>query len=225
MRIFTSRNLLAILISAAFLFIGTAAHAYAQAPPAQRDDAWSALKTGDGLMFIWNRPGLSFTISIKGNEVRPMDAGENIFFVVDGLVLQIQSLPITNFAADARKNKLSDEAILSDHRDWEAGFIENELLHKKISVKSSAEKLPNGMQALVWQYDLPEGFRNPDAHTQMYVTVVAKDYLILVNSVAKSASSEAAVQNFLRTTISTLKISSERIDIEKEQEKLRKSQP
>jgi hypothetical protein len=226
MRIFASRNLLVILISAALLFIGlTAANAPAQEPAAQQRDGWSALKTGDGVLFIWNRTGLSFTISIKGNEVRPMDAGENIFFMVDGLVLQIQSLPITDFAADARKNKLSDEAILGAHRDWEVGFIENELLHKKISVKSSAEKLPNGMQALVWQYDLPEGFRNPDAHTQMYVTVVAKDYLILLNSVAKSTSAEPAIQNFLRANMSTLKISAERIDVEKEQEKLRKSQP
>lgn len=226
MRVLSSRNLPVILLSAALLFIGaTAASAHSRVPQAPQGDGWTALKTADGLLFIWNQPGLSFTISIKGNEIRPLDAGQNIFFEVDGLLLQIQSLPITNFAADARKNHLSDEAILNAHRDWEVGFIENELLHQKISVKSSAEKLPNGTQALAWQYDLPEGLRNPDAHTQMYLVLIAKDYVILLNSVAKSASSEPAVQNFLRTNMSTLKISSERIDVKKEQEKIRKGQP
>jgi hypothetical protein len=231
MRALASRNLTLILAGVTVLFPFTA-HAETTWPSSvfhsssqKPEDRWTALYSGDGILFIWNRPGLSFTLSLKGKEVRPQDAGENIFFVIDGMVLQIQSLPIANFAVDARKNKLSDDAILNAHRDWESGFIENELLHRKISVKSATEKLTNGQQAMLWQYELPEGFRNPDAKTQMYVTVIAKDYLILLNSVANDAFSEDKVTSFLKTTMSTLKISSERIDVTKEQEKLRKSQP
>jgi len=220
MQIIASRNLAAILITALL-----SCAVMATAGRAQQQEERAAVKTTDGLLFIWNRPDMSFSISIKGNEVKPLDAGGNVFLTVDGKVLQIQSLPISNFAPDARKDKLSDDAILAAHRDWEAGFIENELLKKKISVKSSSERLPNGMRALLWQYDFPQGFENSDVKTQMYVTVVAKDYMILLNGVANSTFSEATVQNFLRTTMSTLKISSERIDIEKEQEKIRKSQP
>src|SRR6266446_134252 len=55
----------------------------------QQEDGWTAIKTDEGILFIWNRKDLSFTLSIKGNEIRPMNAGDNIFFVVDGLTLQI----------------------------------------------------------------------------------------------------------------------------------------
>jgi hypothetical protein len=220
MQIIASRRMAVILLSAMLLFpVATKGRS------PQQEDERAAVKTADGFLIIWNRPDLSFTISIKGKEVKPLDAGEHIFFTVDGKVLQIQSLPISNFAPDARKDKLSDDAILNAHRDWERAFIESELLHQPISVKSSAEKLPNGMQAMIWQYDLPKDVANSDARTQMYVTVVAKDYLILMNGVVNSDFSEAQVRSFLAATMSTLKISSERIDVNKEQEKARKGQP
>jgi hypothetical protein len=190
--------------------------------PRHQEDGWTALKTADGLLFVWNRPGLGFTLSIKGNEIKPTEGGENIFFLVDDVVLQIQSLPISNFAPEAGKAKLNDEAVLMAHRDWEAKFIENELLRRKISVQSASEKIANGMAALVWQYELPEGFKGPDAQKQMYVTVVAKGYVILLNGVVSSTASEATVRQFLLDTVATLKVSSERIDVKKEQEKIRK---
>jgi hypothetical protein len=188
----------------------------------QQEDGWTAIKTDDGILFIWNRKDLSFTLSIKGNEIRPVDAGENIFFLVDGLLLQSQSLPISNFASDARKNKLDDKAILMAHRDWETKFLETELLHSKITTQSSSVKSANGTEALLWQYDLPEGFRNPDARTQMYLSVVAKDYVILLNSVINSTASDTTVRSFLLDKISTLKVSQDRIDVKKMQEAIRK---
>lgn len=188
----------------------------------QQEDGWTAIKTDEGILFIWNRKDLSFTLSIKGNEIRPMDAGENIFFAVDGLVLQIQSLPISNFAPDARTKKLDEKSILMAHRDWEVRFLENELLHSKLTVQSSSEKLANGREALIWQFDLPEGFRNADATKQMYLSVVAKDYIVLLNGVVNATASESTVRNFLLEKIATLKISADRIDVKKLQESIRK---
>ena|SRR6202140_2962584 len=190
-----------------------------------QDDGWTALKTDDGVLFIWNRPGLSFTLSIKGHEIRPMDSGENIFFMVDGLVLQIQSLPISNFAPDAKKNKPDDKSILIAHRNWESKFLEESLLHNKLTIQSANEKLANGTEVLVWQFDLPEGLKNGDAQKQIYVTVVAKDYVILLNGVVNETASEAKVRSFLLDKISTLKISPGRFDVKKLQEAIRKGAP
>ncbi len=203
---------------------GYCAHAlsapFARATWAQ-EDGWTALKTADGIFFIWNRPGMSFTLNIKGNNIQPMDAGENVFFKVDGLTLQIQSLPLKNFAPHARKNKLDDKAILNAHRDWETKFIEDKLLKKKISVVTSSEKLSNGIEALIWEYEMPEGFKNPDAHKQMYVSVVARDYLILLNGVVSAKDSDAAVRSFLLEKMNTLKITANPIDLKKAQEAIR----
>jgi len=190
-----------------------------------QDDGWTALTTVDGVLFVWNRTDLSFTLSIWGNEIRPMAAGDNIFFTVDGLVLQIQSLPISNFAPDAKKNKLDDKSILIAHRNWESKFLEEEILHSKLTIQSANEKLANGSDALVWQFDVPQGLQNGDARKQIYVTVVAKDYVILLNGVVTDAASEAAVRSFLLSEISTVKISPNRIDVKKLQEAIRKGTP
>lgn len=123
---------------------------------------------------------------------------------------------------DARKNKLDDKAILLAHQSWEKKFIEDELLHSKLKLQSSGEKLANGSDALIWQYDLPENLKNRDAQKQVYLTIVAKDFVILLNSVVDATSSEATVHKLLLDTISTLKLSSERIDVKRLQEAIRK---
>ncbi len=213
-----------LLVSVALITIVSSANAAAPASYSliTQEDGWTALKTDDGILFVWNRTGLHFTLSVKGKDIRPMNDPNNIFFVVDGLILQIQSLPISNFAPDARKNKLDDKTILLAHRDWESGFLETELLHTKIKVKSATEKLSAGIDALIWQYDLPENLKNPDATGQMYLTRVAQDYVILLNAVTSPAVTESAARRFLLDTIATLKISQDRIDIKKLQEAIQK---
>jgi len=221
MPILTSRRIKSLIVAITFAITAFHGNALIALPFAQ-EDGWTALKTEDGILFIWNWPNLGFTLSIKGSDIRPMDDKQNIFFVVDGMVLQIQSLPITNFAPDARKNKLDGKAILAAHRDWETRFLENELLHQKIAVQSSLEKLTDGSEVLIWSYELPEGFRNPDAQKQVYATVIARDYLILLNGVVGEGGSEANVRQFLLRNLSTLKFSADRVDVKKVQEAIRK---
>jgi len=208
----------------AFLFVVSASETPAlsiRADSTSQEDGWTALKTDAGILFVWNRKDLSFTLLVKGNEIRPMDTGDNIFFSVDGLPFQIQSLPISNFAPDARKNKLDEKAILFAHRDWEAKFIAEELLHHKLTVQTSVVKLTNSSEALIWQFDVPKEVGG-DARKQLYVTVVSKDYVILLNSIVNDTVSEEAVRKFLLDTINTLKVSDTRIDVKKLQESIRK---
>lgn len=230
MQIFGSRNLrflfvAVLMILAVRVELGARTFripASAQDSTAQEPDGWSAIKTDTGILFVWNRKDLSFTLAVRGNEVRPMDTSDNIFFSVDGLPFQIQSLPISNFAPDARKNKLGDQAILFAHRDWEAKFIADELLHHKLTVQTSMTKLGNGAEALIWQFDVPKELAG-DARKQIYLTVVSKDYVILVNSVVNDNFSEETVRGFLLDTMNTLKVSDTRIDVKKLQESIRKS--
>jgi hypothetical protein len=212
------------LVSVALTTIISSANAAAPAGclHTTQEDMWTALKTDDGILFVGNRAGLHFTLSVKGKDIRPMNDPNNIFFVVDGLILQIQSLPISNFAPNARKNKLDDRAILLAHRDWESGFLETELLHTKITVKSASEKLSAGIDALIWQYDLPDNLKNPEATGQMYLTRVAQDHVILLNVVINPTVTESAARRFLVDTIATLKISQDRIDVKKLQEAIQK---
>jgi hypothetical protein len=187
-------------------------------------EGWTALKSAAGVMFVWNRHDLGFTIELAGNRIQPLNDPDHIFFDVDGLVFQIQSLPISDFAPEAKKQKLNNQSILAAHRDWESQFISQQLLRTKVIVKSSDQNLVSGREVMFWSFDLPENLRTNDAKTQVYLTTVAGDYVILLNSVVGEAGSVAVVNKFLLDTIATLKVSASPIDVKQLQESLRKGQ-
>src|SRR4029077_2703946 len=187
--------------------------AHLRATLLQQENGWTAIKTDEGILFVWNEPGLSFSISVRGKEVKPLNDPEHIFFSVDGRVLQIQLAGIINFAPDAKEKKLDDKAILAAHRDWEAKLFEG-LLHGKITVQTFNTKLSNGGDALIWQFDMPKEM-NAEAQKQLYLTLVAKDYVLLLNSEATAATPEADGRKFLLDTAASLKISSTPIDVKK----------
>ena len=179
----------------------------------QQGQGWTTIKTDDGILFVWNVRGLYFTLSVKGKEIKPLDDPDHIFFSVDGQVLQIQTAAINNFAPDAKEKKLEDKAILAAHRDWEAKYIED-LIHAKLAVRTFNTKLSNGSEALMWQFDMPEGM-NTEAQKQLYLTLVAKDYVLMLNSEATATIPDADGRKFLLDTIATLKLSPTPIDVKK----------
>ena len=186
----------------------------------QQEDGWTTVKTNDGVLFVWNVRGLYFTLAIKGKEIKPLEDPDHIFFSVDGQVLQIQTTALSNFAADAKEKKLDDKAILVAHRDWETKFIED-LIHAKLAVRTFNTKLSNGSDALMWQFDMPAGM-NDVAQKQLYLTLVARDYVLMLNSEATATFSDADGRKFLLDTIATLKLSPTPIDVKQLAESISK---
>jgi hypothetical protein len=189
----------------------------------QQEEGWVAIKTDEGVLFVWNEQGLYFSLLIKGTDVKPLEDPEHIFFNVDGRVLQIQRTAIKNFAPDANEKKLNDKAILAAHRDWEAKYLE-ELIHSKLTVRTFNARLSNGSDASMWQFDMPEGI-NSVAQKQLYLTLVAKDFVLMLNSEATAKTPEADGRKFLLDTIATLKISPTPIDVKKLSESIRAGKP
>jgi hypothetical protein len=186
----------------------------------QQEEGWATIKTPDGLLFVWNLHGLYFTLSLKGKEIKPLDDPDHIFFNVDGRILQIQLAAIHNFAPEAQQKKLNDKSILAAHRDWEAAFVEG-LLKSKLAVRTFNAKLSDGNEALMWQFDMPEG--GGEAKKQLYLTVVKKDYVLLLNTVATAAIPDSDSRKFLLDTVATFNASATPIDLQKLSESIRKS--
>ena len=123
---------------------------------AQQEEGSATIKTNDGILFVWNLSELHFSLTIKGQDIKPLEDPDHIFFTVDGKVLQIHAAAIREFAPDAKEKKLDDRAILAAHRDWESKFIED-LLKSKLRVQTFNVKLSGGGDASLWQFDMPEG--------------------------------------------------------------------
>jgi hypothetical protein len=186
----------------------------------QQEDGWVAIKTDEGILFVWNVHELHFTFAVKGKEIKPLNDPDHIFFMVDGKALQIQVASMREFAPDAKEKKLDDRAILAAHRAWESKYIED-LLKSKLQLHTFNVKLSNGSDASLWQFDMPPGI-SEEAKTQFYVTVVREGYVVMLNCEATATISEETARKFLLDTMATLKLSPVAIDVQKLAESIRK---
>jgi hypothetical protein len=182
-------------------------------PVPQQEDGWAAIRSDDGIVFVWNVKDTHFTLAIKGKEIKPLNDPEHIFFSVDGMVFQVQMVAISEFAPNAREKKLDDKAILAAHRDWESKFLED-LLKTKLNVRTFNVRLTDGRDASLWQYDMPVG-TNADAKQQVYLTAVNGENVLLLNIAVTSGITEETARKYLLDTMATLKSSPAVIDVQK----------
>jgi hypothetical protein len=165
-----------------------------------------SVATSDGQMIVWNENGIHFLLHLKGKNVRIMEqppGGGSIAFNADGVVFQVTSAPLSEFAKNARKQKLGDQAILAAYLDWERRYHEQEL-GTKLTVTSTEQQLPSGTQVLLWKLDIPKD----KASNQLYCTAVCGTQVIILAGVINRKTPESAVQKLLLDTMSTLKVSS-----------------
>ena len=183
----------------------------------QADDI-AAIKTDTGFLIVWNRPEIHFTLGLNGKDVRPMarPGTGSVAFNIDGVVFQVQTVVASEFLKNARKQKLSDQAILMAHRDWETQYIE-QTAGTKLNVTTAPQQLSDGSQALIWKYDRPK----TRGSEQMYLTVVSGGNVVILNGVVPERNTASAVQQLLLDTISTLKVSPRPIDVMKLRESIR----
>jgi hypothetical protein len=133
-------------------------------------DGVAAIKTETGYLIVWNQPEIHFSLGVNGKDVRPMTrpGTGSVAFNVDGVVFQVQTVAISEFLKNAKKQKLSDQAILIAHRDWESQYLE-QTVGTKLNVTTAPQQLSNGNQALIWKYDKPK----TKGSEQMYLTMVS----------------------------------------------------
>jgi hypothetical protein len=187
------------------------------ASPQADGNGVAAIKTGDGYLVVWNQPDIHFTLTLKGKDVRPMGSpGGSAAFTVDGVVFQIQSVAISEFIKNARKQKLTDQAILTAHRDWESQYLEH-TVGTKLDVTTVPQQLSIGSPGLLWKFDMPK----TKGSEQMYLTTVSGNNVVILNAFVAEKTPESAVQKLLLDTISTLNVSPRPIDVLKLRESIR----
>ena len=188
---------------------------------AQQDRFTSGIiKTDGGVLLVWNEPENYYTLEIKGEKVVSASS-ERLILIVDHKFLQILTVQTHSFIKDEHARKQADQKfILTSHRDWEAQRIEN-TIKEKLNVQSSWQKLSNGKEALLWEYDM-QAQAGRDVKKQMYLSVVKGNFVFMLNGAVTEKTSEAVVKQMLIDTLSTLKPSETPIDFKKAQESIQR---
>ncbi len=169
-----------------------------------------AVKMGCGYLLVWNAPGNYYTLKIDGSDVRQTST-QQIQFSVDGVFLQVVTPTIKSFLKD--REKLDPKAILAAHRDWEAEFLEGEY-KEKLKIESFPQKLANGEEALLWQFDLPKS-AGGKVKKQTYLTLVKGDNIFMLGSIVTDKISERSSHRLLLLTALGLKASDKPTDLGK----------
>jgi hypothetical protein len=78
-----------------------------------------------------------------------------------------------------------------------------------------------GKIALAWSFEMPLNLHS-DASRQIYLSVVRKDRVVLLNGAVTSQTSGDAVERLLEDCLATLRVSEKPIDVKKLQVKIRK---
>ena len=187
------------LFAAAIVLFGSALTAFSQA----------AIKTGDGFLFIKNDVKKSFIIEIKGKEVKTLESA-NPMFLVDGKILQIIMVPLTNFAP--KNINKTDMELLEMHKNWESGYLSDEVFKRKLTVES--EKFSVGdRKALFWGFIRPSF--NQEVDGDYFLTTIIGDNLIGIGSSISPKDKKETIRVFLNEVFKTLQVSDRNFDIEK----------
>lgn len=174
------------------------------------------IKTDEGVLFINNDAEKSFTFEITGKEVKPLESQQPMFSV-DGKLLQILIVSISNFA-DSKK-KQTDEELLEAHKIWESDYLATELYKKKLTLET--EKIASdGRQLLFWGFTRPS--YNEQFSRDYFLTTIIGKYLVGFGSPISESENKTDTKSFLLKIAKTLKVSDKPFDIEKLSDEIKK---
>lgn len=202
------------IISLALLVLFSAANLRAQ-----NDRRGGVIKIDKGVLVVCNEPNNNYTFEIKGDEIDPIP-GKRLMFSADGKFLQLMTVRKKDFLKKSRKRDLDDKAILTAHRDSEAQHLSG-VYKETLKIDSSWQKLSNGMNALLWSFEMPAK-EKIQIKKQIYLIVSKGDRILLLNSAVTDKVDEKTVQQFLIDTLATLKINDKPLSLKIAQEQILK---
>ena len=183
------------------------------------DAAVLVLKSQQGFVLLYNQGKLHFTMEFVGREWVPVDS-EQMFFKVDGRVLQLQVAKLTDFLPGSEKTKFKDTEILEKHRAWEQEFLGG-LLKAKLNVTSGKVTTKGDREGLLWHFPIPDGM-NQQVNQQVFLTSVVGEQVLVLNAGVEKNDTVTSVSRYLTDCLSSLRVSDKSIDTKTVQEEIRK---
>ena len=177
-----------------------------------------ALKDADGLVIVWNRTEPYFKTRVGGLLMSGYSS-DRALFMVDGMVLQLNSVEARAF----RRNAAADvEATLRAHRDWEIRGM-RKVLGAGSTVESWPAQLPDGTPVLYWELT-PEHHKPGTPTKHMMVARFHDGNVICATSVEGGEVTSAKAKALVFEAITHLQFSDKAIDLPRLQRELARAQ-
>ena len=145
-------------------------------------------KSSDGVLIVSNVFGRTYTLDVPGRTIVPYGKNEadHPYLNIDGTFLQILSVPLVQFDADA---SAGDEAVLRQQMKYEANNYDVPLA----SIDSHTREV-GGRTALIWSF-LPTS--GPHPVRQIFHTFRAGGYVVVIGSSIDREQDKSSVESLL----------------------------
>jgi hypothetical protein len=145
-------------------------------------------KSADGILLVSQVKGRTHTLDIPGESIVPYGAqqADHPYLTADGVFLQVLSVPLTEFKADA---SAGDEAVLKQQMQYEASYYKV----PPAQIDSHSRKVA-GRTALVWSFMPTLG---PRPVRQVFLTLRAGSYVVVIGSSVERGQSKSSIESLL----------------------------
>lgn len=167
-----------------------------------------SIKTDYGFLFVQNDPVRSFTVEIRGKNVKAETESENPAFTIDGILVQIVFANTKDFGTPIKG--ISDEKILDIHRKWESDYLSGPF-EAQLKV-TSAIKTVAGRTANIWSFTRPK--YNDEFDRDCFMTVVVGTHVMGLSSPVTKNDKLERYTDLLTAIVSTIQLSDKPFDID-----------
>ena len=163
----------------AFLFFASTTSLLAQ---------YEMRKSSDGVLVISKVPSRTYSLDVPGKTIVPYGEkqGDHPYLTADGTFLQILSVPLAEFKANANAG---DEAILRQQMQYKANYYKVPLSQIDAHTRKVA-----GRTALVWSFMPTFG---PRPVRQIFLTLRSGSYVVVLGSSVERGATKASLETLL----------------------------
>lgn len=169
---------------------------------------------GKSYLQVINEKESFFTLEVKGGSVRPRWTNGLSSYAVDGLLLQVFNYPISNFMeAEAG----SDEAAMLEVFQKNEAAILQEKYGSELVISPQMKKRADGKVYLYWSFPIPPAYKQREGAKKVmeehFVSIICHQQVLNMRSLVMEGENSTDTQQLLNRTVETVKVASERIDL------------
>jgi len=140
--------------------------------------AFVPAKAGVGAMIVYTGENHSFTIEIKGKDIK--NNGQPNYLMVGDQIVQSAILPIPKKTEVENPPLVKQREILRTYINYELDYFKNTLKQGYSNLKMDWE-IVNGRQFVYWHFDMPKD-DNKHVKKQIYVSTICFNQILDLNA-------------------------------------------
>lgn len=173
------------------------------------------IKTNDGYLQVFNEAESFFTVPVTGDKVKAPESQDIITYVVDGMLLQVFNLPISQLElADA---EIDEQAILTANKVHESANISSADPEFQYNFQSEWLDRPDGKKMLHWYFKAPSSLQKEQkqrtVQEEHYISILCNKQVLTLYSAITNSDDPEKVLSMMKRVAEDVKIYKDRIDI------------